>query len=358
MSLVDAGLRGSAVAILLLLALFHLREARGSSSRRNRVLFLLSAAGYVICSAPDFARADIPFGFALLSVSLGLPALLWTATAAIFDEAFAPSWRPGLAWAGLVVLGLWSIFDDRPVVSIAYYAASLFLIGLAASHALVGWRSELIDAGRRLRAPLALAATSFGGTIMIADFAWPGSTLSLPFSLINSIGLSMIAFSCALCGLRFAWDSPDVVAASPGGNARPDIAPGPARISLAVEKEETALSQALRELMEEQKLYRQQGLSIGDLGTRLGVPEYRLRRLINRRLGFRNFNSFVNGYRLAEARRALADPAQAKVPILTIALDAGFQSLAPFNRAFKGATGTTPSDYRRRCLSQSSCDSA
>jgi hypothetical protein len=33
--------------------------------------------------------------------------------------------------------------------------------------------------------------------------------------------------------------------------------------------------------MEAQKLYRQQRLSIRDLGTWLGIPEYRLRRLIN-----------------------------------------------------------------------------
>ena len=47
---------------------------------------------------------------------------------------------------------------------------------------------------------------------------------------------------------------------------------------------------------------------------------------------------------------ALRDPLQAEVPILTIALDAGFQSLGPFNRAFKAETGLTPSDYRRRQL--------
>ena len=78
------------------------------------------------------------------------------------------------------------------------------------------------------------------------------------------------------------------------------------------------------------------------------MPEYRLRRLINQRLGHRNFSSFVNGYRLAEATAALADPAQAEVPILTIALDAGFQSIGPFNRAFKAHTGMTPTAYRKQ----------
>jgi len=43
----------------------------------------------------------------------------------------------------------------------------------------------------------------------------------------------------------------------------------------------------------------------------------------------------------------LADPTQAEVPVITIAMDAGFQSLGPFNRAFKAVTGVTPTEYRR-----------
>jgi len=35
------------------------------------------------------------------------------------------------------------------------------------------------------------------------------------------------------------------------------------------------------------------------------------------------------------------------VPVITIAMDAGFQSLGPFNRAFKATTGVTPTEYRR-----------
>jgi AraC-like DNA-binding protein len=35
------------------------------------------------------------------------------------------------------------------------------------------------------------------------------------------------------------------------------------------------------------------------------------------------------------------------VPNITIAMDAGFQSLGPFNRAFKALTGVTPTEYRR-----------
>jgi AraC-like DNA-binding protein len=58
----------------------------------------------------------------------------------------------------------------------------------------------------------------------------------------------------------------------------------------------------------------------------------------------------VNRWRLTDAKAALADPGQASVPVSTIALDAGFGSLGPFNRAFKAETGLTPSEYRAQAL--------
>jgi AraC-like DNA-binding protein len=100
-------------------------------------------------------------------------------------------------------------------------------------------------------------------------------------------------------------------------------------------------------LMADERIYRHDNVTIGTLATRLAIPEYRLRRLINQRLGYRNFNVFLNEHRIAEAKAALADPTQAEVPVITIAMDAGFQSLGPFNRAFKADTGVTPTEYRK-----------
>ena len=107
------------------------------------------------------------------------------------------------------------------------------------------------------------------------------------------------------------------------------------------------LIDALLRLMSDERIYRHDNVTIGTLATRLAIPEYRLRRLINQRLGYRNFNVFLNEHRIAEAKAALADPNQAEVPVITIAMDAGFQSLGPFNRAFKAITGITPTEYRR-----------
>ena len=94
-------------------------------------------------------------------------------------------------------------------------------------------------------------------------------------------------------------------------------------------------------------IYRSSGLTIGGLAERLGVPEHRLRALINQRLGHRNFSAFLNAHRIADAREWLGDPAKVDLPVLTIAMDLGYGSLAPFNRAFRDATGQTPSEYRR-----------
>lgn len=103
--------------------------------------------------------------------------------------------------------------------------------------------------------------------------------------------------------------------------------------------------QPLLALMES-GLYNQHQLTIGLLANKLALPEHQLRRLINQKLGFENFSQFVNSYRIPIVCEKLKDPARAKDPILTIALETGFNSIASFNRAFKKEKGVTPSQFR------------
>ena len=105
------------------------------------------------------------------------------------------------------------------------------------------------------------------------------------------------------------------------------------------------------------RVYHEAGLTIASLAARLKIPEYRLRRLINTKLGYRNFNHMLHAYRVAEASAALADPAQRRLPILSIALSVGYQSINPFNRAFRDLKGTTPSAFRQDALAQSHAES-
>ncbi|NOX49205.1 MAG: AraC family transcriptional regulator, partial [Gammaproteobacteria bacterium] len=103
----------------------------------------------------------------------------------------------------------------------------------------------------------------------------------------------------------------------------------------------------IRHALESEKVYRQMGLSVHQLAEHLALPQYRLRNLIHNHMGFRNFNNLLHHYRIAEVCEALEDVGQNTTPVLTLALSAGYQSIAPFNRAFRQQHGLTPTQYRQ-----------
>jgi AraC-like DNA-binding protein len=96
--------------------------------------------------------------------------------------------------------------------------------------------------------------------------------------------------------------------------------------------------------MQVECLYRREDLTVAELARAIGSQEYLVRRAINGSLGYRNFNDFLHALRLGEAAPRLLS--QRELPILTIALDVGYGSIGPFNRAFRARFGMTPSDYR------------
>ena len=194
----------------------------------------------------------------------------------------------------------------------------------------------------------------FIGLFSASDLmAISSASLGLPGSLLSAIGMLTIA---VLAG----WGVFQPLPVGPPVAATRADAPGAAatvaRIGPPADGDRDAiapwLSRRLEHLMAVERVYRQEGLSIAVLAAKLDLPEYRLRQVINESLGYRNFNAFLNRYRLDDARAALADASQRDVPVLTIAIDAGFQSIGPFNRAFKADTGLTPTEFRRDALAR------
>lgn len=104
-----------------------------------------------------------------------------------------------------------------------------------------------------------------------------------------------------------------------------------------------AIIERLEFLMVEEKLYAQPGLTIADLAERLSMQEYKLRRLINQSMQYRNFNQFLNNYRIEAASSQLL---QSEDPVSSIALGVGYSSLSVFNKAFKDRFNMTPTEYR------------
>jgi AraC-like DNA-binding protein len=109
---------------------------------------------------------------------------------------------------------------------------------------------------------------------------------------------------------------------------------------------EHALGLRLLRLMTDESFYTQAELKLATLAGHLGEPDYKVTQCITGALGFRNFNQMINQFRIEEAKRRLADPTCDHLPNLTIALDCGFGSIGPFNRAFKQLVGRTPMAYR------------
>jgi AraC-like DNA-binding protein len=107
----------------------------------------------------------------------------------------------------------------------------------------------------------------------------------------------------------------------------------------------------LTALLESEEVWREEGLSLKGLADRTGLPEYRLRKLVHERLGYRNFNALLHEHRVREACRQLRDPGLRRTPILTIALSVGYASVNTFNRGFREIMGVTPSAWRAAALS-------
>jgi AraC-like DNA-binding protein len=349
MSTIEAGLRGSGIAVLLLLALFAWRDAWRLPTGRYSTLFMLSAACYLIEAAPGAATSDALWILPFRELSVMGPAVFQLWARATFEDSFRPSWVAWLPTAGLAGLGIWAMSAHAALPWHVVHAVALVLIGIGIWHVLAGRSGDLVEGRRRLRPILATAAGLAGvGFTLLAALASPQVRAHASLVTVGIVlALAMVSAITRL-GLH-----PLAELAAAADRTSPRLGPM-AGAAIAIDPEERVLLDRLQRLMEEHRIYREEGLGIASLAARLGLPEYRLRRLINQRLGHRNFSSFVNGYRLAEAIAALSDPAQAQVPILTIALDAGFQSIGPFNRAFKAQTGLTPTDFRREQVERAS----
>jgi AraC-like DNA-binding protein len=337
----DWALRGGTCGLVLLLALMLLRDHGRLVSAQLGALFAAGTAAYAICSA---SAAHGPLGawaFPLLALSAGNNVVFWLFAAALFDDGFRlRPWHAGL-WLVLVIAGLTDCFiGSRPLGIILTLSSFAFAL-LAVAQALASWRTDLIEGRRRLRLFIVGATSLYIAVVAAAQLAGSPRTAPPEVSLTGAVGLLAIAATVAWTLLRVGdGQALFVDTRVPDESAEPSPPP-PAT-------PDQGLVAALGRLMTVERAYRQDGLTIGTLAQRLELPEYRLRRLINQALGYRNFSSFLNHYRIAEAKAALADPTQAAVPILTIALDAGFSSLGPFNRAFKAEAGLTPSEFRRQ----------
>ncbi|CAN5879530.1 helix-turn-helix domain-containing protein [soil metagenome] len=367
--LIDAALRGMVVALLVLTAGVMLRDRWRLPASQVGALLTLGLVVQVFSSTPAFEEgvacaAQSP----LVGISVANAILFWLFVRSLFDDDFRGRPWHAVVWALAFTVGWlncgfvadappWVTTTLRVLLRTVPVAGALLAIYAAVRH----WRDDLLEVRRRLRVFVLVTGVAYTLVQLGLRLSSPQGRLSGGSALFDIIGLLVIAAGVGWRLLRLA--STELLPASPMHRSPGHDTPAadhsaPAEESMPAplpppDAAEVRLAEALEKRMRHEHAYRSENLTVASLAGLLSVPEYRLRRHINQRLGHRNFNAYVNGLRLDEAKAALADPAQRSLPILTVALTAGFQSIGPFNRAFKAANGVTPSEFRKQNIADS-----
>ena len=297
------------------------------------VALVLTVCAYLIASSEVLTSALILLDPVLIAFAIAVPYMVWWFSAIVFEFRL-----PHPAWLLLPTVALlnWLIYlypgdalHFEGAVSIAARLASLIVVAHILFSVLIDHRDDLLEPRRRFRALFVALLAGFAFSTPIVELYLMGPA-PMWLQLVSAclIGVFTMGFGIPLL-LGGAWLSAEPATAKAD---KPAAHNEPLR---------TTLLEAM-----DNRAYAEPGLTIATLAAQIDASEHELRRLINRSLGYRNFSTFVNGYRIREAAARLRDPDEARLPVLSIGLDVGFASIGPFNRAFKQVMNATPTEYR------------
>jgi AraC-like DNA-binding protein len=285
-----------------------------------------------------------------------LPFLLFLITAILFFDAPVMSGTEGF------------LLNDRFVSFRIIYAISFFLSITAYSVAtfvvihrhqkrlkdLVSYSSGKIT----LQWLLALSITFYLGYVLMFIFGGIDILMGfMPFDPyeLSFIGLTILTFLFTIFGFNQPSIFEEVVRDSEHEESNGESPEGQkkyARSGLKKKDVEKYISK-IGKYMVIEKPYLDRELTIYDLASQLKIPRHFLSEVINEHMG-KNFYQLVNEYRIEEAKKRMTDKKYARLTILAIAYDSGFNSKSSFNTIFKEYTGMTPSEYQRSIISKSS----
>ena len=331
-------LRGATLGVLLLVAASLWRDHRDHTAARLGAAFAIGVAAATLGAMPGFGASADAWHAAVGGLASGSMFVFWLFTRALLDDAFRPRGWHVAVWLVLAGIGALNCLGalPRPLAGAVLGAMPVLWALLAIAQSLAAWREDLVEGRRRLRMVIVAATAVYTVGQLLAALASGQELKAVIESPLNAAGTAALS-------LYVAWRLMQVRI----GELFAPAAPEPAPAGVEPPRPDARQLATLNRLMTEARVYREPSLTIAALALRMGLAEHRLRKLINQGLGHRNFNAFLNAYRIEDAKRALRDDTLADTPVLTIAMDAGFQSLGPFNRAFKADTGVTPTEFRR-----------
>ena len=282
-------------------------------------MLCLCIASYMIVPATRFLYDVDGLQLVLSMLATLVPSLIWLVGYWFFaDGQRIPVWLILLA-IFYVPLGMefWPIsFSDDNLNSFVFNFVPQFIkLGLVFHTmymAIADYQADLVPERQKLRRPLVVAIGVIAGIVMLVEL-WIREATPL---VVENVG-SMLLFLVALAGnvflLRLQSDFLE--------HRVPKVEPAPV-------EDHSGLITQLEDVMSGQRFYANPSVTISELAAALSMTEHKLRRLINKELGYRNFNQYLNRYRIDEASKRLIS--ETDLPILTIALDVGFNSLSSF----------------------------
>ena len=342
MLLIDAFFRFSGIGLMLFLCILAIRDLKKSNTSIYLILTLLSLTCYYIGFAPKIY--ELPYSFKLISRILDVPFLVftWLLTLSLFKRDFklTPLYISlGVIYSFFILmerLAQFGFVEQLPILwawvvnlsSIAF-VLHLLLVTIKERH------DDLIEQRRKSRvylvyitAIMTLVLTSVSFYLLKNQqygYLQPTINIIAIWPIIILIGYWLFTIN----ENSFAFDV--------NKNVKKELNSRDTELKLKLDTE-----------IIDNKAFLENGLSIQLLAKKLGVSSYRLREFINQTLNFDNFSTYINGYRIDSIKQEFSNPEHNHIPILTIALDNGFNSLSTFNRAFKTVVGITPSEYRKK----------
>lgn len=227
-------------------------------------------------------------------------------------------------------LAIGFIVPVNVAVSLVFLIGSGYLLWLSRAVYLLRHQRE------RFKLELLALAGFFGIAlaVIILGFIWPLMNES-SFISSYSILIGLAFFATLLTLLCFPSITEDVVEATQAAYAE----------STLNNIDRTKTLTLLSTLMEQEKLYTHETLSLSMLAEQLQLTSHQLSELINTEFK-QSFSKYIRQYRIEEAKKMLLDEPDAS--ILSIGLSVGFSTQSNFYTAFRDIAGMAPGQYRKR----------
>jgi len=338
-----------AISQLLFMGLCFLSHCGQQPLSRLVAIFSIGVTSYIILVMPVTHSAPLPFQQIFWMLAISAPFLLWMISHRLFGNQLATpawAWLLLLTYTTLRLIGssadgmgrelddlLFALFNYLPQTIMLAFTAHAMLL------ALHHFSNGLAEPRRNLRVAFVLTMGLIVSLIVASGFL-PFLPESIHIFFIGVIFLHALFFNIFI--FRLHEESPRLVA-SAESVSQPYI-------RTFYSRSDKTLYGQLNATLERDFLYASPGLTIKTLADAMQVREYMLRRFINQKLGYRNFNQFLNEFRVGKAIEILKDNGESSAKISSIALDVGYASLSSFNKAFKELQGVTPSVYRNRLV--------